>query len=168
MSIKTHIAFDLQYHYGLRASEAILIQRSQLEPKTKILNIQGKGGYWRKIHLSSEIYSTIESELNTNGSYQINYMTYYDELKKAVIKRNEIWYGTHGLRYNYAQRKMQEYKAEGLSELEAREKVSYKLGHHRPEIINIYLGATNNSKASKIHAQGTNKSKKSTLKKNKK
>jgi hypothetical protein len=65
-------------------------------------------------------------------------MDYYEELKRVVLLKNETWTGTHGLRYNYAQRKIKEYRLQGMSDQEARKQVSYEMGHHRLEILNVY------------------------------
>lgn len=132
------IVFDLQYHYGLRVSEGLLIQNFQLNRETRELIIQGKGGYKRTLILEGKIYQLIVNELNRKGSYKVDYMDYYEELKRVVLLKNETWTGTHGLRYNYAQRQIKEYRLQGMSDQEARKQVSYEMGHHRLEILNVY------------------------------
>jgi len=135
---KYYIVFDLQYHYGLRVSEGLLIQNFQLNRETRELIIQGKGGYKRTLILEGKIYQLIVNELNRKGSYKVDYMDYYEELKRVVLLKNETWTGTHGLRYNYAQRQIKEYRLQGMSDQEARKQVSYEMGHHRLEILNVY------------------------------
>lgn len=134
---KSKIAFQLQLEYGVRAQEAILIRAFQLRQKNKI-EIQGKGGYTRLINIDKSLYNQIKKEIKRHGSYARDYQVYLEDLKNAVEKKGEKWNGTHGLRFNFAQRKMQEYTARFGHE-KALEKVSFELGHHRKEITKYYL-----------------------------
>ena len=134
---KSKIAFQLQLEYGLRAQEAILIRASQLRQKNQI-EIQGKGGYTRLIDLNKSLYQKIEKEIKRHGSYAQDYQIYLQDLQNVVEKKGEKWNGTHGLRFNFAQRKMQEYTKKFGYE-QALKKVSFELGHHRTEITKYYL-----------------------------
>lgn len=45
----------------------------------------------------------------------------------------------HGLRYTYAQERYSDFKSKGISEHNARIRISKELGHHRADVTNIYL-----------------------------
>ncbi|WP_428739843.1 tyrosine-type recombinase/integrase [Sulfurimonas sp.] len=134
---KSRIGFELQLQYGVRVSEAILIRPSQLL-KNNVLKVQGKGGYIRKIAITKELYKAIEKEVFLHGSYNQTYNNYIKDLKNAVEKQGEKWNSTHGLRYNYAQRRMEELTPK-IGYEKALQKVSFELGHHRTEITKHYL-----------------------------
>ena len=132
------ICFQLQFNYGLRVSEASLIRPSQLKDNNTI-KIQGKSGRIRYIRVSFKLYKSIEKEIKKNGSYHRDYNVYRKDLMNAVEKSGEKWTATHGLRYNFAQQKVEEYMKEMTHE-KALLKVSSELGHNRKEITNHYLG----------------------------
>ncbi len=135
---ESKICFQLQLMYGLRAKEANLIRPHQLK-EDNIIEIQGKGGFLRSIRLSLKLYNALKKEIKRNGSYYRDYYSYLKDLKDAVERSGEKWTGTHGLRYNFAQTQVEEFKSEMPYE-EALLKVSSELGHKRKEITNHYLG----------------------------
>lgn len=137
MTGKSAIGYQLQLEHGLRINEAILIRPSQLLENNTI-RVQGKGGYLREVKLVPAFFKQIKDEIRANGFYKQDYQIYLEELKKAAIKHKEKWTGTHGLRYNYAQRKMEEYMML-MTYKEALAKVSFELGHHRNSITKHYL-----------------------------
>lgn len=137
MSKDTKLGFELQLNHGIRVAEATLIRASQLL-ENNTLKIQGKGGYMREILLEKALYERLKAEIKANGSYKVSYDKYVQNLKKATQKNGEKWQSTHGLRYNYAQKKYAEY-VKKMTHEEALKRVSFELGHHRVEITNHYL-----------------------------
>ncbi|WP_373072065.1 hypothetical protein [Sulfurimonas sp.] len=134
------IAAQLQVQNGLRVHEATRIKSNNMLGKNTI-HVQGKGGFTRDVRVEPKLYKEIEKHINKYGSYNIEYRNYYNELKNAVSLNNEKWNGTHGLRYNYAQRKMAEYQRE-MPYRSALQKVSFELGHKRADITKHYLKAS--------------------------
>ena len=137
MNKESHIAVELQLKHGLRVNEATLIRSSQLLANNT-LRIHGKGGYVREVKLSEKLYQKIQSTINEKGSYHQSYNNYTKDLKNATEITGEKWNSTHGLRYNYAQAKLAEYRIT-MDYKTALAKVSHDLGHHRVEITNHYL-----------------------------
>lgn len=130
--------FDLQVALGLRVAEATLILKEQLLGGNKIV-IQGKGGYLLEKELTQHQYKLLKQHLQVNGSLKLDYAYYIKKLKFAVSLSNQTWTGSHGIRYNYAQRKYAEYISLGSTATEALKNTSEDLGHHRIEITSLYL-----------------------------
>jgi len=137
MTKESQIAVELQLKYGLRVNEATLIRPSQLLGNN-ILKVHGKGGYIREVRLSDKLYQKIQSTINEKGSYYQSYSIYTKDLRNATRITGEKWNSTHGLRYNYAQAKLAEYRIT-MDYKTALAKVSHDLGHHRVEITLHYL-----------------------------
>ena len=134
---ENEIAFNLQRYYGLRVSEATLIQQKGLIGN--ILVVVGKGGYIREISLNEKLYMLITKQLQEHGTYKVSYNSYNDNLKEAVLKNGQSWNGSHGMRYTYAQKQYSKKLESGMSKINSLKSVSYDLGHHRVEITARYL-----------------------------
>ena len=132
-----NLAAQLQLNYGLRVTEATQISSVQMKGSNKIL-INGKGGFKRTIRVDLKLYNRINSHIKENGTFSVKYEHYIKELRNAVEFKGEEYSGTHGLRYNYAQMKFEEYR-EQMPYKSALQKVSYDLGHKRAEITKYYL-----------------------------
>ena len=135
----------LQLYYGLRVLEASKIKLSQLDYKKNEFTFQGKGGYTLTKHLDNYIFNALdksikESVKNNQDGFLIKYDDYVKELKKAVEICSEIWNGSHGFRYCFAQKEFQIYIDSGMNKDEAFSKVSHNMGHHRSEITGTYIG----------------------------
>jgi len=132
-----NLAAQLQLNYGLRVTEATQVLSVQMLESNKIL-INGKGGFTRIIEADVKLYNEINRYIKENGSLSIKYKHYEKELRSAVKFKGEKYSGTHGLRYNYAQAKLEEY-SKTMPYQNALQKVSYDLGHKRAEITKYYL-----------------------------
>lgn len=135
----------LQYRYGLRITEAKHIKRSQLVGN--VLTVQGKGGYYLIKELSEDVAKSIVDSME-NNLFLIDENRYRKNLERSSMIEGEEYFGSHGLRYNYAQTIykifFKETLTSGLSPAEAHKiamkQTSEELGHHRPEITNRYTG----------------------------
>jgi hypothetical protein len=72
-------------------------------------------------------------------SYRANYGEYREALKEAVEQTNQKWSGTHGLRYSFAQERLEELENNGYTDLEAKGQTSLEMGHSRLDILYGYL-----------------------------
>ena len=79
---------------------------------------------------------------------EINYATHYDlgggqpwSKSFAARSKTELGHsrGAHGLRHGYAQSRMAEMTARGVSEKEAKHILSQELGHFRVQVVGTYL-----------------------------
>ena len=124
------ICAEMQLHHGLRLADA-----------TKLSDIQGniltvhnsKNGQDIKVTLTDADAQRLQSGVNVKQS------TYREALHNACNAVGESWHGTHGLRHNFAQNKMEELTAGGMPRSRALAEVSELMGHHRPAITLIYL-----------------------------
>lgn len=125
---RSEIPYTLQKEYGLRVSASIRINlATQLNQNT--LSFKQKGGKLSEITLTSTLASKIR-ENALNGKFELNYRTYYRDLKKAIEAAGQTFNGTHGMRHTFAQSKLQHH---------TKQEVSAFLGHSREEITLVYL-----------------------------
>ena len=132
----------LQYELGLRVAEARHIKPDQIHRTESgySLTVQGKGGYRITKELPRDLGHQLVSHIRENGKLDVKYEHYRDQLKESVERAGEEWHGTHGLRHSYAKERMEELTLkEGMSRDEALREVSEEMGHHRPDITEVYL-----------------------------
>lgn len=133
------ISAELQLRYGLRVNESIRISENHI--KGDMLEVRGKGGYYIAKAIDGDLMSRIKSVIQEKGVLQISLTHYKNNLRQACEDSNQRFYGTHALRYNYAQNKYVELIRSGIEAKEAQRLVSEELGHHRPDITLHYLRA---------------------------
>lgn len=157
----------IQLEGGARVHEASKIQAHQLAgiqttrqgQQVGVYCVHGKNGKIRAITMSPATYRELESHLAAKGQLAVDYDGYRDGLKAAAQASGQFkvievkghtsgqpktvqdWGGTHGLRYNYAQKSYRQHIEGGMAEKEALSRVSYEMGHNRPDITRLYLGA---------------------------
>jgi len=137
------ISAELQHEAGLRASDSIDSSKWTINNNDNTLTIQGsKGGLtYTTLSLSNElIQRTIEAkEMN----YKANYTEYKEDLKEAVKNTGQKWNGTHGLRYSFAQERVEDLKAQGYTNDQANGQTSIEMGHSRLDITDHYTNFQN-------------------------
>ncbi len=141
-SPETRLVGRLQYELGLRVAEARHIEPKQIgrtENGTYTLTVQGKGGYKITKELPRELGHHLVHHIKEHGKLDVRYERYRDELKEAVERTGQEWHGTHGMRHTYARERMEEMRESGLSREEALKEVAEMMGHHRPDITEVYL-----------------------------
>ena len=140
-----YIAGRLQLDHGLRVTEATHIRADQLTSEN-VLTVQGKGGYIQVKNLPSDLAQAIRDHMK-DGKFEVSQNQYRDQLQESARIEGEDYNGSHGLRYNFAQRtyveRLEENLAKGMEHKAAdRDALAYtskELGHHREEITHRYL-----------------------------
>ncbi|MCG3686999.1 hypothetical protein N5U06_10905 [Aliarcobacter butzleri] len=143
------IAAKIQYEGGARIEGVALIKLEQLLGKKidKITNTEKgiiftkeKGGKQGEVLVSLETYTELENYLSLNSKFKINRQDYYNDIKQAALISREIAEGSHGLRWNFAKKRMFEYGKAGYSYSDSLQEVSYEMKHNRASITEHYLG----------------------------
>ena len=146
---KHQIAAAIQNHGGARLEGVNLIKREQLKGtkideltknKVGILNTREKGGKQGDVYISIDIYYKLKDFFEQNNVFKIIYQDYLNDIKQACIKSNEVYEGTHGFRYSFAQRRVRQYQhLLKCSYYEAIQKTSWEMKHFRANIVEHYL-----------------------------
>ena len=107
--------------------------------KKKAIFTKEKGGKEGNILVSCTTYEDLEKVILRDGKFKIKRQDYYNDLKQAAIASNETPEASHGLRWNFAKRRMFEYGKAGYSYEECLQQVSYEMKHNRASITQHYL-----------------------------
>ena len=143
------LAAKIQLEGGARIEGVALIKLEQLlgikiDKVTKIekgsIYTKEKGGKQGEVLISLETYKELENYLSTNPKFKINRRDYYNDIKQAAFASREIAEGSHGLRWNFAKRRMFEYGKADYSYSDSLQQVSYEMKHNRASITEHYLG----------------------------
>lgn len=134
------ILASAQYTGGFRVSELNYISIKNFLDNNTFLVTNSKGGLRREVELPEKVYNDLKTlVLNANGKFVFNADKYREELKQASNDTNQIYNGSHGLRWNYAQEKFFELQKAGYGYEQTLSMVSEALGHHRGDITEHYL-----------------------------
>ncbi len=132
-----YLSTQLQAETGLRASDAINSEKWTINNDNTMTISGSKGGLtYTTAPLNNNLVSQVQEAIK-NG-YKANYEEYREALKQAILSTNQAYNGTHGLRYSFAQSRIEELKNNGYTQDEARGQTSLELGHSRLEITNHY------------------------------
>ncbi|TLS95639.1 site-specific integrase [Aliarcobacter cibarius] len=143
------LAAKIQLEGGARIEGVALIKPEQLlgiktDKVTKtqkgIIFTKEKGGKQGEVLVSLETYAELENYISLNSKFKINRQDYYNDIKQAALISKEISEGSHGLRWNFAKRRMFEYGKAGYSYSDSLQQVSYEMKHNRASITEHYLG----------------------------
>jgi len=141
---------QIQHESGGRIKEVSQIKEGQLkglkadritgELRGKI-EVDGKGGKIRELQVSPAAYAALKAAIAANdGVFKVaDYKAYIAALEKSAGKTGQDYNGSHGLRWNFAQERMQKLQAHGLSYEQALQQVSHEMGHERSDITEHYL-----------------------------
>ena len=143
------LAAKIQYEGGARIEGVSLIKQNQLLgtkldsitnlPKG-IIFTKEKGGKEGEVLVSIKTYAQLHSYLSQNPLFEINRQVYYEDIKQSTFTCKEISEASHGLRWNFAKRRMFEHAKAGYSYAESLQQVSYEMKHNRASITEHYLG----------------------------
>ena len=145
---KHRLVAEMQLSSGARISECNNIteeklkglQKDQITGEIKgAIHVQGKGGFRGDKYLNPETYKKIEKIVKENGIFSFNQNKYRQNLKEASLKAGQKYQGSHGLRWNFAQRKFLEVQKHGKTYEQALSITSKALFHHRADITEHYL-----------------------------
>ncbi len=142
------IAAKIQYEGGSRIEGVALIKKDQMmgikvdsitNKEIGIVLTKEKGGKEGEILVSIDTYTNLKSYILEYDKFKINRQKYYNDIKQAAISLNENPEASHGLRWNFAKRRMFEYGKAGYSYEECLQQVSYEMKHNRASITQHYL-----------------------------
>ncbi len=142
------LAAIIQYEGGARIEGVALIKPEQLigiklDPITNaqkgIIFTKEKGGKEGEVLVSIDTYSKLEAHFKEHKTFKINRQAYFNDIKQSALLSNEIPEASHGLRWNFAKRRMFEYAKAGYSYADSLQEVSYEMKHNRASITTHYL-----------------------------
>lgn len=142
------LAAKIQLEGGARIEGVAVIKKEQLlgiklDPITNknkgIIFTKEKGGKEGEVLVSFITYSELQNHLSKTAKFKINRQAYYEDIKQACSVASEIPEGSHGLRWNFAKRRMFEYAKAGYSYADSLQQVSYEMKHNRASITQHYL-----------------------------
>ena len=142
------LAAKIQYEGGARIEGVALIKKDQMmgikvdsitNKEVGIVLTKEKGGKSGEVLVSIDTYTNLESYILEYDKFKINRQKYYNDIKQAAISLNENPEASHGLRWNFAKRRMFEYGKAGYSYEECLQQVSYEMKHNRASITQHYL-----------------------------
>ena len=142
------VAATMQLEGGARLEGVALIKAEQLlgtkvdsitNKEVGIVLTKEKGGKKGEVLVSLDTYTDLESYILEYNKFKINRQKYYNDIKQAAIASNETPEASHGLRWNFAKRRMFEYGKAGYSYEDCLQQVSYEMKHNRASITQHYL-----------------------------
>jgi integrase len=143
------LAAKIQYEGGTRIEGVGLIKVNQLQDmvydpitKTEKYSIltKEKGGKEGSVLVQKETYEELSSYIQENGVFKINRQSYYVDLRNAADLLKFPREASHGLRWNFAQRRLMEYAKAGYTYEQSLQGVSWEMKHNRANITQHYLG----------------------------
>lgn len=137
---------------GLRIHEAhrIEVAHARQALVTNVLEVKGKGGLIRHVPLRGEAHEVLARAVRHVRPGEKLFVAPGVKTHEAIrevqdyIRHHRPPGSTvtaHGLRHGYARDRYLEFREAGLSDKEAKARVSELLGHHREEVTDIYLGS---------------------------
>lgn len=135
----------LSYEGGARISETY-IKPNQLmginENGMGVIRLKAcnaKGGLERDLVVAKETYQVLANIIREKGIFSANDKSYRAAMQIAATATGQPCNGPHGLRWNFAQRRMREFQGQGFSYEHSLSIVSREMGHSRPDITERYL-----------------------------
>ncbi|MCH9814378.1 MAG: hypothetical protein K0U47_10615 [Epsilonproteobacteria bacterium] len=133
------LSSKLQIELGMRIDDAIDSSKWSINSDRSITITDSKAGITYTTKTASK---ELEEEITVAkaSGYQVPTTTYANELKEAVENTDHVWKknSSHGLRYNFAQNRLQELIKEGKTYAQAKGQVSLEMGHSRLSITDTY------------------------------
>lgn len=142
------LAAKIQYEGGARIEGVALIKHEQLlgcrldtitNTQKGIIFTKEKGGKEGKVLVSLETYNELVAHFEKHKTFKINHQAYYEDIKQSALLANETPEASHGLRWNFAKRRMFEYAKANYSYEDSLQEVSYEMKHNRASITKHYL-----------------------------
>ena len=143
------LAAKIQYEGGSRIEGVALIKEKQLlgtkidlvtNTNKGVIFTKEKGGKEGEVLVLLETYYELQSYLQQCKIFKVNRQAYYEDIKQSAFISNEVAEGSHGLRWNFAKRRVLEYAKAGYSYQDSLQQVSYEMKHNRASISEHYLG----------------------------
>ncbi|PLX69979.1 MAG: hypothetical protein C0603_03315 [Denitrovibrio sp.] len=129
---------SIQHIGGARMDEVYGIMPDSIKPDNRV-TVKGKGGKIRDIRINPEDHKMLSEILEKNGNFKFDKGNYLYHLKKASAESEQKYNASHGLRWNFAQNRMQEVQKNGRVYEQGLVIVSQEMGHERADITEHYL-----------------------------
>lgn len=146
----THrLAATIQYEGGARIEGVALIKPEQMhgirfDPITGtdkgVVFTKEKGGKEGDVLVSTTTYNRLLKHFKSNKYFKLDRQAYYTDIRNTCRHHNMIEEGSHGLRWNFAKRRMMEYAKAGYTYEQSLQAVSCEMKHNRASITTHYLG----------------------------
>ena len=142
------LATKIQHEGGSRIEGVALIKPEQLHgirldhitnAQKGIIFTKEKGGKEGEILVTLDTYNELQNYLSKNPKFKLNRQAYYQNIKQSALASNETPEASHGLRWNFAKRRMFEYAKAGYNYEDSLQQVSYEMKHNRASITLHYL-----------------------------
>ena len=146
---KYKLASLIQTCSGTRAEGICLIKQSQLHgykqdtvtnKEIGLVETKEKGGKIGHIYIELELYKQLEKIIQTDSFFKIDYQKYVGAIRKACLIVGVQSEGTHGFRWNFAQKRVIEYQNANYCYRDSLQLVSKEMKHERPDITCHYIG----------------------------
>ena len=143
------IAANIQLFGGARQKGIFLIKKTQLlgskfDKVTKstiaVIKTKEKGGKVGEVNVDIDTYNQLLNIIEEKGIFKINYNQYAKAIRNACRILGVKGEGTHGFRWNFAQRRIVEYQNYGYSYRDSLQMLSFQMKHFRPDISSHYIG----------------------------
>ena len=149
LSIPNHqLAASIQLQGGARLEGVALIKMDQLKGSRydKILNqtvgvieTKEKGGKVGDVLISVATYNQLVRQFNDKKIFKINKEDYMNDIRNTAKELGVKADGSHGFRWNFAQRRLFEYAQAGYTYEQSLLLVSSEMKHNRASITEHYL-----------------------------
>jgi integrase len=143
------VVASIQHESGARINEVWQIEKGDLlgiredsftGRQVGVIEVEGKGGKEREIQVSVETYEKASCIIERNGSMEFDKNDYREAIKEAALESGQEYHGSHGLRWNFAEERMEELRESTSMMYEERlQEVSWEMGHERADIAEHYL-----------------------------
>jgi len=129
---------SIQYIGGARIDEVYGIIPSSLKGDN-LVAVKGKGGKVRDIRIKPEDHKQLSEILKKDGHFKFDKGKYLYHLKIASEESSQQYNASHGLRWNFAQNRMQDLQKSGKVHEQGLVTISQEMGHERADITEHYL-----------------------------
>lgn len=143
------LAATIQYEGGARIEGIGIIKSDQLHgirfdsitgTDKGIIFTKEKGGKEGNIFISITTYNRLLHHFKSNKRFKIDRQKYSHDIRSTCLKMGITPEGSHGLRWNFAKRRMMEYAKAGYTYEQSLQAVSWEMKHNRASITEHYLG----------------------------
>lgn len=143
------LAATIQYEGGARIEGVGLIKPEQMhgirfDPITStdrgVIFTKEKGGKEGDVLVSIATYNCLLQYFKTNKRFKIDRQKYSYDIRNTCERIGITPEGSHGLRWNFAKRRILEYAKAGYSYEQSLQSVSWEMKHNRASITEHYLG----------------------------
>ena len=148
-STKHRLAAAIQYEGGARYEGVGLIKKEQLlgykidkitNSTTGVILTKEKGGKEGEVMVSRSTYKKLKKYIDENSKFSIKRAHYAKDIRDTCDRLGIIADGSHGLRWNFAQRRIFEYGKASYAYEQALLGVSSEMKHNRASITQHYTG----------------------------